>query len=133
MNGTHLAIRLLAVFFLVATGILLTTGTALLFPGTAADAIWSLRPSVYSQFQPFRALAGAGFLTLAIPMFLASLGFFRRRIWGWWLAIAIFAINGTGDAVQVAMGRVVEGAVGVCVAGTLIFFLTRPTTRAMFS
>lgn len=133
MNGAHVAIRLLAVFFLVATAILLIAGFALLLPGTHADTIWRLRPSVQAQFQPFRAIAGAGFLALAIPMFFASLGLFRRRVWGWWLAVAIFAVNGTGDAIQIAMGRIGEGAIGVCVAGALIFYLTRPGTRAAFS
>jgi uncharacterized membrane protein YccC len=52
--------------------------------------------------------------------------------WGWWLAIVIFAANGIGDVLQFVMGRLLEGAFGVVVAGALVFWLTRPSVRAAF-
>jgi hypothetical protein len=42
----------------------------------------------------YRMWLGSGFLVLAIVMASASVGCFRCRIWGWWLAITIFVING---------------------------------------
>ena len=49
-------------------------------------------------------------------MLLASVGMFRYRRWGWWLALRMFAANGLADIAQVFMGRVLEGAIGVTVA-----------------
>ena len=63
---------------------------------------------------------GRGFLFLAIGMLLASVGMFRYRRWGWWLALRMFAANGLADIAQVFMGRVLEGAIGVTVAGAII-------------
>lgn len=130
---TRLGIRSIAVFFAIATCILISIGWALAMPGTFFDAIWLLRPSREAMLMPYRALLGPGFLALAIAMALASFGCFARRPWGRWLAIAIFAANGTGDFVQILMGHVVEGVIGVIVAGALIYFLTRRSVAEAFA
>jgi hypothetical protein len=63
----------------------------------------------------------------------ASAGCLLRRRWGWWLAIVIFAANGFGDAVQLATGHVLEGAIGVAVAAAILFYLTRASVQQAFS
>ena len=63
----------------------------------------------------------------------ASVGCFRRRIWGWWLAIAIFTINGLSDAGQILIGHFLEGGIGVAVAGAILFYLSRPKVRGTFT
>jgi hypothetical protein len=63
----------------------------------------------------------------------ASIGCFRRRIWGWWLAVVIFLINGLSDAGQILIGHFLEGGVGVAVAGVILFYLSRPHVRRAFT
>ena len=130
---TRIAITLLAVFFAIATCILIGVGTALLHPGTALDAIWRLKPDREPELMARRALVGPAFLLLAVPMAVASFGCFIRRPWGRWLAIAIFTINGIGDLVQLAIGHVAEGGIGVAIAACLISYLMRPRTKAAFA
>ena len=62
------------------------------------EVIWKLYPARRALLMPYRMWLGPGFLILAIVMVSASIGCFRRRIWGWWLAITIFVINGLSDA-----------------------------------
>jgi hypothetical protein len=66
------------------------------------EAIWKLYPARRSLLMPYRMWLGPGFLVLAIVMASASIGCFRRRIWGWWLAIAIFVINGATHCRNIA-------------------------------
>jgi hypothetical protein len=56
----------------------------------------------------------------------------RQRKWGWWLAVAIFAVNGLSDAGQMALGQYIEGGIGVIVAGAILLYLYRPKTKAAF-
>jgi hypothetical protein len=76
---------------------------------------------------PHRVWLGPGFLILAIVMASASIGWGRRRIWGWWLAVVIFLINGLSDAGQILIGHFLEGGVGVAVAGVILFTCRDPT------
>lgn len=132
MKVRPLGLFLIAIFFTLATCILVGVGLALLFPGTEVEAIWRLYPARRVLLMPYRDWLGPGFLTLAFAMAFASIGCFWRRVWGWGLAVAIFALNGIGDAVQLAAGHFVEGGVGVLAAGAILFYLFRPNTRQAF-
>ena len=121
MKGKPVGIFLIATFFALATFTLVGVGLALLFPGTGLEAIWRPYPARRSLLMPYRNWLGPGFLTLAFAMACASIGCFQRRIWGWRLAVVIFALNGTGDAVELAAGHFVEGTVGVIAAGAILF------------
>jgi len=82
---------------------------------------------------PYRTWLGPAFLTLAIVMVSASIGCFRRHIWGWWLAVAIFVVNGLSDVAQIFMGHFLEGGIGVAAAGVILFYLSRPNVRGAFA
>jgi hypothetical protein len=124
---------LIAIFFAAATCILLGVGTALLFPGSAMEMIWRTYPARRALLMPYREWLGPGFLALAAAMMLASVGCFRRRQWGWRLAVAIFAITGISDAGQIFLGHTAEGAIGVVVAGAILFYLSRASVRNAFT
>ena len=126
-------IFLIAIFFAVASCILLSVGTALLLPGSELEAIWVIYPARRSLLMPYRIWLGPGFLTLAIGMLAASTGCFLHRKWGWWLALGIFLFNGIGDAGQIFLGHFLEGGIGVAVAGAILLYLSQPNVRATFT
>ena len=126
-------IFLIAIFFAVASCILLSVGMALLLPGSNLEAIWVLYPARRSLLMPFRTWLGPGFLTLAIGMLVASTGCFRHRKWGWWLAVGIFLVNGISDAGQILLGHRLEGGIGVAVAGAILLYLSQPNVRTTFT
>jgi hypothetical protein len=88
------------------------------------EVIWKLYPARRSLLMPYRLWLGPGFLILAAVMISASIGCFRRQMWGWWLAVAIFFVNGLSDAVQILIGHFLEGGIGVAAAGAIIFYLS---------
>lgn len=122
----------IAIFFAIATCILLAVVMALLIPRSNLEVIWKLYPIRRSLLMPYRMWFGPGFLMLTIVMASASVGCFRRRIWGWWLAVAIFLINGLSDAGQLLVGHFLEGGIGVAVAGAILFHLSRTKVREAF-
>lgn len=97
------------------------------------EVIWKLYPARRALLMPYRMWLGPGFLILAIVMVSASVGCFHRRIWGWWLAISIFVINGLSDAGQILIGHFLEGSIGVAVAGAILFYLSRSKVRESFT
>ena len=127
-----LGVELIAIFFAVATCVLVGVGIALIWPGSTLEVIWRFYPARRSLLMPYHLWLGPAFLTLAIIMVSASIGCFRHRVWGWWLAVAIFLVNGLSDAGQIFLGHFLEGGIGVVVAGTILLYLSRPHTRASF-
>ena len=111
----------------------LLAGTTLVFPGTILDRAWRLNPVAYAQLAPLGAPVGIAFLLLAVVLAVAATGWWRRRRWGWVLAVVIISIQVLGDFMNLLRGDVLRGAVGVVIAGALLFYMTRPRVRAAFA
>jgi hypothetical protein len=120
------------IFLLFGSITAFLAGTSLICKGTPLDQMWRLNPPAYQQLAPIGKFMGTAFLILSALLALAALGWFKRRLWGWWLAVAVIAIQILGDSANLLRGHFLEGAAGVVIAGTLLFYLLRPQTHAAF-
>lgn len=126
-----LAPPLLAAFFAFATTMTALVAMTLLAPGGGADAIWKVKPDAYAQLLAFAPASGWAFAALSVLMAATCVGCFTRRNWGWMLAVGVIAANAIGDGVRIASSPL-EGSAGVVIAGAILYWFTRPTTRALF-
>ena len=51
---------------------------------------------------------------------------------GWQLAVVIVGTQVLGDITNILYERIIQGTVGVAIAGILLFYMTRPSIRACF-
>ena len=107
--------------------------TTLLWRGTALDRLWALNPIAYKQLAPLGSIVGFLFLLLPAALTTAGIGWFRRRLWGWRLAVVIIATQVLGDVANCVRGDWLRGGTGVIIAGALLLFLLRPRIRATFA
>ena len=107
--------------------------TTLLWPDTVLDRIWALNPIAYKQLAPLGGTVGILFLLLGAALATAGIGWFRRRLWGWRLAVGIIATQVLGDVVSLVRGDLLRGGTGVIIAGALLLFLLQPKIRATFA
>ncbi len=107
--------------------------TTLLWRGTPLDRVWALNPMAYKQLAPLGVTVGILFLLLGATLITAGIGWFRRSLWGWRLAVAIIAIQVLGDVVNCVRGDWLRGGIGVIIAGALLLFLLQPKIRATFA
>ena len=105
----------------------------LLWRGSALDRIWALNPIAYKQLAPLGRTVGILFLLLVAALTTAGIGWFRRRLWGWRLAVVIIATQVLGDVVNCVRGDLLRGGLGVIIAGALLLFLLQPKIRATFA
>lgn len=110
----------------------LLAATTLIFPDTRLDGVWKLNPRAHQELVPFGKIAGFGFALLAAALALAAFGWFRRRLWGWRLAIALIAAQVLGNLVNLFRGRILEGAVGISIATALLVYLLTEPIRVLF-
>jgi len=123
----------IGVFLMFGTVMACLAGTTLLWRGTFLDCAWTLNPTAYKQLSPLGSKVGILFLLLSIALLISGIGWFRRRLWGWRLAVAIIATQILGDIVSLARGDQLRGATGVVIAGALLIYLLSPRIRAAFS
>jgi hypothetical protein len=102
------------------------------FVGTVLDRVWALNPRAYNQFSPLGRSVGVPFLILSLALAVAGLGWFKRRRWGWQLAVVVIFTQVLGDFVNVVRGQQVQGGIGIAIAGALLVYLLRPKTRSAF-
>lgn len=121
------------VFLIFGTTMALLAAMTLLFSGTPLDRVWTLNPRAHAELAPFGKSAGVGFALLAVALALAAVGWFHRRSWGWRLAVALIAAQVLGNLVNFFRGRVLEGAVGITIAGALLLYLLSRSIRILFA
>jgi hypothetical protein len=107
-------------------------GITLVWHGTMLDKVWALNPRAYHELSPWGATAGVLFLALAVALAIAAIGWLMRRRWGWWLAVVIIGTQVLGNVTNILYGHIVEGGVGAAIAGSLVFYMTRPFVRVHF-
>jgi hypothetical protein len=76
---------------------------------------------------------GIPFLLLGVTLAVAGIGWFKCRLWGWRLAVAAIATQVLGDLVNAFSGHVVEGGLGVAIAGALLLYLLSANVKAVFA
>ena len=119
-------------FFLFGATMAAYAAVTLLKPGTILDRLWVLNETGHAELASLGGGAGLGFVVLSALLCTAAVGWFRRRYWGWVLGTAIIAINAVGDLINGVMGEWLKGAVGVVIAGLLLFYLTGSGVRNHF-
>jgi len=123
----------MGIFLIFGACVASLAGLTLAFPGTAIDHIWILNPRAHQQLAPLGKEVGILFLLLAVALANAAAGRFKRRIWGWRLAVALIATQIAGDLVNAFSGHLIEGGIGVVIASALLVYLLRTQVRTAFS
>jgi hypothetical protein len=126
------ALAAIGVFLIFGAAMAALAGTTLTLPGTFLDRTWFLNPTAHDQLAPYGKIAGPLFLFLAALLALAAAGWFRRRIWGRRLAVAIIATQVLGDLVNFLRGDFLRGGTGFLIAGALLLYLLSAPVRASF-
>jgi len=130
---SHIGITVMGIFLFFGATMASLAGATLIWRGTTLDRLWLLNPRAYKELAPHGKAVGIPFLLLGIGLAVAGTGWFKRRLWGWRLAVCIIAIQVLGDLVNAFLGDLVRGGIGFIIAGALLIYLLRPEVRGAFA
>ncbi len=130
---SHTGITAMGIFLFLGATMASLAGVTLIWRGTILDRMWAINVPAYRRLAPFGKTVGIALLLLGATMAVAGTAWFKRRVWGWRLAVAIIATEVLGNIVNAFMGDVVRGGVGFVISGALLVYLLRPEVRAVFA
>jgi hypothetical protein len=117
-------VRIIAGLLWAGSGIAFVVGGSLLFPGTVLDGMWEINREAYLAFQTLGRGAGLLLWILGLVAAAAGIGMLKGKRWAWWLAAALFAVNGLGDAINLFITHdFVRSGLGAAVAGIVLWGL----------
>lgn len=127
------AVPIVAAFLFAATALAAVVATSLLVPDTPLDRVWELNRRAEAKLRAPGRIAGVMLLAVGVGACSAGVGLLRRKKWAWWLALLLFAVNGSGDLVSFIMARdwwrSLSGAV---IAAGFVYSLSRSSVRQYF-
>jgi len=126
------AITALSLFFLFGAAASFLFFVSLLFPGSFLEPMWRLNPRAREGFAVMGAWAVVLMCAICVACASAAAGLWRGARWGYWLAVALLAINLSGDMVNVLLGTELRAAVGIPIVVVILAFLMRRRVRRFF-
>jgi hypothetical protein len=132
IKGSPRGMTAVGILLLFGSAMAFLAGTTFVWPGTYLDRVWVVNRLAYNELAPAGKAVGIPFLALSLILAIAGIGWFRRRVWAWWLAVGVIGAQIVGGFVNVLLGRIVEASVGVPLASALLFYLLRAKVRAAF-
>jgi len=123
----------LVVLFSIGTCASLLAAVALAFPDSFLEAVWRLNPNARAGFTSIGSWAIVMMAAVFIACLFTAIGLWRRRRWGYWLAVAMLVMNLGGDIVNVITGTERRAVIGIPIAGAILVYLLRKRTRYHFT
>ena len=131
-TGSPRGVTAMGIFLVFGAVMATLAGTTLVWRGTFLDRMWALNAPAFNRLAPYGKTIGIPFLLLGAALAIAATGWFRHRLWGWWLTVAIITTQVFGDLVNAFRGEFVRGGVGFIIAGALLTYLLTTRVRAAF-
>ncbi len=128
-----LGITVLSMFFLFGAVASFVSSVGLFFPGSFLEPLWRLNPRARAGFTDMGSWSIVLMCAVCVACASAAVGLWRGARWGYWLAMALLAINLLGDIVNVVLGTEPRAVVGIPIVLAIFAFLRSRRVRRFFT
>lgn len=125
-------IAALSVFFGFGAAMAGIAAGSLFFPGSFLEPMWKLNPRARTAFEGMGIGAPLLLAVVSLACALACAGLWRRRRWGYWMAVAVLGFNLAGDLVNTVAGIEPRAAIGIPITAALLLYLSSRRARGWF-
>jgi hypothetical protein len=122
----------LSLFSLVGAALSSLAAFSLAFPDSPLEPMWQLNPRGHQGFQRMHGWGVPLLFGVSTACGFTGIGLWRRRRWGYRLALVGLSIHLVGDVVSVVSGTEPRAIVGIPVVAALIVYLTGRNVRLAF-
>lgn len=134
MRERPVVVPVVAAFLGLAAMVAAVVAVSLLLPGTFLDRIWTLNRTAEAGFHSFGKYSGGLIAVVGVAAAAAAIGLLKGRRWAWLMALAVFALDGAGDVVNLMLsGDWVRSGMGAAVAAVFVGCLAGRRVREYFA
>ena len=133
MNTRTVGITLLSAFFAFGTLMALLAAVTLLLPDNPLNYVWRINPQGHEAFRKIGNWSLVILITVAVCCAAASIGLWLRKLWGYWIAQTLLAVNLIGDIANIVIRSDLRATFGIPIVIGLLYFMSRPQTRRIFA
>jgi hypothetical protein len=108
------------------------SAVSLTFPGSFLEPIWKLNPRAREGFSQMGGWSIVLMSVVCAACISTTVGLWRGRWWGYWLALLMLMTNLAGDLINVITGTEPRAAVGIPVVLFILAYLLRYQNRDRF-
>lgn len=128
-----LGIAALTVFSLAAAVVAGVSAISLAFPGSPLEPMWQLNSRGHQAFARMHGWAVLLLAGVSGMCVIAGIGLWRRRPWGYAIAVAGLSAHLLGDILSVVSGTEPRAIIGIPIVVALLVYLSRSYVRSAFA
>jgi hypothetical protein len=95
----------------------------LIYPGSVLEPLWRLNPRADAGLHAIGVWAVALMVLVCLACAAAALGLKRRKLWGFWVAVAILSINLVGDLANAVLAHDWRTLIGLPIGTIILSYL----------
>jgi hypothetical protein len=122
----------LSLFFVFGTAMAAVAALSLAFPGSVLEPMWRLNPQGHQGLVRLDVWGVVLMVATSVGCGVSALGLWRRRRWGYAVAVSLLVVQLAGDILNVVLGTEPRAIVGVPIVAGLLLYLSRASIRATF-
>jgi hypothetical protein len=122
----------LSLFFVFGTAMAAVAALSLASPGSVLEPMWRLNPQGHQGLVRLDVWGVVLMVATSVGCGVSALGLWRRRRWGYAVAVSLLVVQLAGDILNVVLGTEPRAIVGVPIVAGLLLYLSRASIRATF-
>ena len=133
IKARPLGVIALITLFAVGACASFISAVSLIFPGSFLEPIWRLNPNARAGFSRIGSWAIVLMVAVCVACIFTAVGLWRKRLWGYRLAVVMLVVNLCGDVINVITGTEPKAIIGIPIVGAILAYLLRKPTSAHFN
>ena len=122
----------LCIFFAFGAAVSMTSAISILTPGGWLEPMWIVNPRARESFTTMGMFAPILLFAVSAACATASIGLWRRKMWGYRVAVGMFLANLIGDSISALLGIEPRAVIGIPIVAVILYLLTRKRAREYF-
>lgn len=125
-------VKALVILFAIGAFASFLSTVSLSFPGSFLEVMWRLNPRAREGFDRIGGWSIPLMVIVCLSCVLTTIGLWRGRRWGYWLALIMLVLNLAGSLINFITGSEPGPIIGVPIVLIIVAYLLNRRTKEYF-
>ena len=125
-------VKALVILFAIGAFASFISTVSLSFPGSFFEVMWRLNPRAREGFDHIGSWSIPLMAIVCLSCVLTTIGLWRGRRWGYWLALIMLVLNLAGSLINFITGSEPRAIIGIPIVLIILTYLLNQRTKEYF-